>query len=178
MDAVRQAIAATTAGGGTALHNAIYVALREFDRVRGDDGTVRRRAIVVLSDGEDTASLLSFDELLAEARRAGVTIYTIGLHAEPASIYDAQRARRYFSQADFGLRRLAQETGATAHFPTCADDLSEAYAAIGRELAHQYAIGYVSRNPMKNGAFRRVLVRVADRPDVRPRTRAGYVAAN
>jgi Ca-activated chloride channel homolog len=177
-DAIRQAIAATTAGGGTALYNALYVTLREFQRVRQSDGTVRRRAIVVLSDGEDTASLLSFEELMAEARRAGVTIYTIGLHAEPEVTYATQRARRYFSQADFSLRSLAQETGAAAFFPTCADDLSAAYAAIGRELAHQYAIGYVSRNPMKDGAFRRVVVRVADRPEARPRTRTGYLAAN
>jgi Ca-activated chloride channel family protein len=173
---VRQAIQATTAAGGTALYNAVYVALRAFDKV-AQEGQVRRRAIVVLTDGEDTASLLSFDDLLAEAKRAGVTIYTIGLHADAPGIYTAQQARGYFSTADFAMKQLARETGAKAFFPTGLTSLAEAYAEIGRELATQYAIGYVSRNPMRNGAFRRVTVRVSDSPGAQPRTRTGYLAA-
>jgi len=173
---VRQAIQATTATGGTALYNAVYVALRAFQKVAGD-GQVRRRAIVVLTDGEDTASVLTFDDLLAEAKAAGVTIYTIGLHADAPGIYAAQQARGYFSNADFAMKQLARETGAKAFFPTGLPSLSEAYAEIGRELATQYAIGYVSRNPMRNGAFRRVTVRVSDSPGAQPRTRTGYLAA-
>jgi Ca-activated chloride channel family protein len=173
---VRQAIQATTATGGTALYNAVYVALRAFQKV-AEDGQVRRRAIVVLTDGEDTASLLTFDDLLAEAKSAGVTIYTIGLHADAPGIYRAQQARGYFSTADFAMKQLARETGAKAFFPTGLPSLSEAYAEIGRELATQYAIGYVSRNPMRNGAFRRVTVQVSDSPGAQPRTRTGYLAA-
>lgn len=177
-DLVRQAIGATTAGGGTALYNAVYVALRAFDKVAADDGQVRRRAIVVLTDGEDTASLLTFDDLMAEAKRAGVTIYTIGLHADAPSLYAAQQARGYFSGADFAMKQIARETGAKAFFPTDKRALAAAYAEIGRELASQYAIGYVSRNPMRNGAFRRVVVRVTDVPGgAQPRTRTGYLAA-
>jgi len=175
-DAVRQAIRTTTAAGGTALYNAVYVGIKAFDKIPGD-GQVRRRAIVVLTDGEDTASVLTFDDLMAEAKRAGVTIYTIGLHADPPAVYAAQEARGYFSTADFALKQLAAETGAKAFFPTAARSLGEAYAEIGRELASQYAIGYVSRNPMRNGAFRRVVVRVSDAPGARPRTRTGYLAA-
>jgi Ca-activated chloride channel family protein len=173
---VRQAIQATTAAGGTALYNAVYVALRAFDKV-AHDGRVRRRAIVVLSDGEDTASVLSFDDLMAAAKSAGVTIYTIGLHADAPGIYAAQQAKGYFSTADFAMKQLARETGAKAFFPTGLPSLTEAYAEIGRELATQYAIGYVSRNPMRNGAFRRVTVRVSDSPGAQPRTRTGYLAA-
>ncbi len=174
--AVRQAIQSTTAAGGSALYNAVYVALRAFQKA-AEDGRVRRRAIVVLTDGEDTASLLTFDDLLAEAKAAGVTIYTIGLHADSPGIYTAQQARGYFSNADFAMRQLARETGAKAFFPTGQSSLTEAYAEIGRELATQYAIGYVSRNPMRNGAFRRVTVRVSDSPGAQPRTRTGYLAA-
>lgn len=173
---VRQAIQSTTAAGGTALHNAVYVALRAFEKV-AEDGRVRRRAIVVLTDGEDTASVLTFDDLLVAAKSAGVTIYTIGLHADAPGIYTAQQARGYFSNADFAMKQLARETGARAFFPTSLASLAEAYAEIGRELAAQYAIGYVSRNPMRNGAFRRVSVRVSDNPGARPRTRTGYLAA-
>jgi len=173
---VRQAIQATTAGGGTALYNAVYVALRAFQKI-ADDGQVRRRAIVVLTDGEDTASLLTFEDMLAEAKAAGVTIYTIGLHADAPGVYTAQQARGYFSTADFAMKQLARETGAKAFFPTGLTSLADAYAEIGRELATQYAIGYVSRNPMRNGAFRRVTVRVSDSPGAQPRTRTGYLAA-
>jgi Ca-activated chloride channel family protein len=172
---VRQAIQSTTAAGGTALYNAVYVALRAFDKV-AEDGRVRRRAIVLLTDGEDTASVLTFDDLMAEAKAAGVTIYTIGLHDEPGR-YAAQQTRNYFSTADFTMKQLARETGAKAFFPTGLPSLAEAYAEIGRELATQYAIGYVSRNPMRNGAFRRVTVRVSDSPGAQPRTRTGYLAA-
>jgi len=172
---VRQAIQSTTAAGGTALYNAVYVALRAFDKA--GDGRVRRRAIVVLTDGEDTASVLTFDDLLAEAKSAGVTIYTIGLHADSPAVYAAQQARNYFSTADFAMKQLARETGAKAFFPTGLSSLADAYAEIGRELATQYAIGYVSRNPMRDGAFRRVMVRVSDTPGAQPRTRTGYLAA-
>jgi Ca-activated chloride channel family protein len=175
-DAVRQAIRSTTASGGTALYNALYVGLRAFEK-GAVDGQVRRRAIVVLTDGEDTASVLSFDDLMAEAKKAGVTIYTIGLHTDSPALYAAQESKGYFSTADFALKQIARETGAKAFFPTAARSLGEAYAEIGRELASQYAIGYVSRNPMKNGAFRRVVVRVSDAPGAQPRTRTGYLAA-
>jgi Ca-activated chloride channel homolog len=176
-DAVRAAIKATSAAGGTALYNAVYVSLKAFEKAAAD-GKVRRRAIVVLTDGEDTASLLTFDDLLAEAKRAGVTIYTIGLHADAPGIYTAQQAKGYFSNADFAMKQLARETGAKAFFPTGLRSLSEAYSEIGRELATQYAIGYVSQNPMRNGAFRRVVVRVTDVPGgALPRTRSGYLAA-
>jgi Ca-activated chloride channel homolog len=175
-DAVRQAIRSTTASGGTALYNALYVGLRAFEKAAGD-GQVRRRAIVVLTDGEDTASVLTFDDLMAEAKKAGVSIYTIGLHADSPAVYAAQQAKGYFSTADFALKQLARETGAKAFFPTAAKSLGEAYAEIGRELASQYAIGYVSHNPMRNGAFRRVVVRVSDAPGAQPRTRTGYLAA-
>jgi Ca-activated chloride channel family protein len=173
---ITQAIEQTSPSGGTALYNAIYVTLKEFARESKNDDRVRRQAMVVLSDGEDTASLLSFDELLEEARRAGVTTYTIGLK-EDGLVYTTARANRYFSQADFCLKALARETGASAYFPDREQDLVAAYRAIGDELAQQYALGYISKNPVKNGAYRRVVVRIVDRPEARPRTRAGYTAA-
>ena len=172
------AVASTTLTGNTALRTAIYVTLKQFGQpLRREPAAVRRQAIAVLTDGEDTASVLTFDDLLAEAKSAGVTIYTIGLHADSPAVYAAQQARNYFSTADFAMKQLARETGAKAFFPTGLSSLADAYAEIGRELATQYAIGYVSRNPMRDGAFRRVMVRVSDTPGAQPRTRTGYLAA-
>jgi hypothetical protein len=74
------------------------------------------------------------------------------------------------------MKALAQETGARAFFPTEISELAGVYASIAQELATQYAIGYSSKNPKLDGAYRRVIVRIADKPGVRTRTRAGYTA--
>ncbi len=80
--ALEQAIRGTTAKGSTSLHNALYIALKQFGRSAAGEGDLRRQTIAVLSDGEDTSSLISFDEVLALARKSGVSIYTIGLHTK------------------------------------------------------------------------------------------------
>lgn len=167
---VRQAIDQTGAKGATALHNAIYVALKEFGRRPSGRGDVRRQAITVLSDGEDTSSLLSFDDVLEMAKRSGVSIYTIGLKGP----VDATAGRRYFSQSDFAMKQLATETGAVPFFPQSVRELGKVYDAIASELASQYSIGYVPRSLREDGRYRRVVVRVANRPELKSRTRTGY----
>ena len=82
---LEKAIRATTAGGSTSLHNALYISLKELAKIKAkslDD--VRRRAIVVLSDGEDTSSLVSYEEVLDLAKRSETAIYTIGLQPKDA----------------------------------------------------------------------------------------------
>ena len=74
------------------------------------------------------------------------------------------------------MKALAQETGARSFFPMELSELSGVYASIAEELATQYAIGYSSKNPRMDGSYRRVIVRIADQPGVRTRTRAGYTA--
>ena len=113
------AIDGITASGGTSLYNALYVTLKDFQKLAGADAGVRRRTIVVLSDGEDTGSLIGFDEVLDLARRSGVTIYTVALKSESQILRQRaqQGGRRYFSQADYSMRALAEETGARAFFP-------------------------------------------------------------
>ena len=173
---VTSAVNRIAAHGGTSLYNALYVTLRDFQKAAADRSTLRRRAIVVLSDGADTGSLISFDDVLDLARRAGVTVYTIAMpSSEP--LPRASSPRRFLSQADFAMRSLAEETGARAFFPRTGHEVKGVYATIASELASQYAIGYTSRNPQQDGAWRRVLVRIASRPGVRSRTRTGYFAA-
>lgn len=169
---VRQAIDRTDAKGATALHNAIYVALKEFGRPAQTTGEVRRQAIAVLSDGEDTSSLLSFEDVLELAKRSGVSIYTIGLKSDLTG--GATETRRYFSQSDFAMKQLASETGAMPFFPQTVQELGKVYDAIATELASQYSIGYVPRNVREDGKYRRVIVRVANHPELKPRTRTGY----
>ena len=81
--ALEQAIRRTTARGATSLHNALYIALKQFGRgAQPAAATSRRQAIAVLSDGEDTSSLVSFDDVLALARKSGVSIYPIALQSQ------------------------------------------------------------------------------------------------
>ena len=173
VSALEQAVSGTVAKGATSLHNAIYVALKEFTKAARAEGDLRRQAIAVLSDGEDTSSLISFDDVLALARKSGVGIYTIGLHSKRPA---ASHAPRYFSSADFSMKSLAQETGAQAFFPLEIGELKGVYASIAQELANQYAMAYSPANSRADGRFRRIVVRVTARPELQLRTRSGYTA--
>jgi Ca-activated chloride channel family protein len=173
--AIEQAINATTASGSTAMHNALYIALKQFGRTARQSGDVRRQAIAVLSDGEDTTSVIAFDDVVRLARRMGVNIYTIGLQSRVTRMRKAT-APGYFSQSDYELRTLAKETGARAFFPANVHELKDVYADIAAELEAQYSIAYAPANGRADGQFRRILVRVTADPDYRPRARAGYTA--
>ena len=176
--ALEQSIRGTTARGSTSLHNALYIALKQFGRSAKGSDDVRRQAIAVLSDGEDTSSLISFDDVMGLARKSGVSIYTIGLHTKYASTSrNAPPASpRFFSTADFAMKSLAQETGAQAFFPMEVAELKGIYASIAQELASQYSLAYSPANTRSDGRYRRIVVRVAARPELQLRTRSGYTA--
>jgi Ca-activated chloride channel family protein len=176
IEAAKKAILATSPRGGTALYNGTYLTLKEMSKDRRSISEVRRQALVVLSDGDDTASLVSYDDLMDLAKQSGIAIYTITMRSKYLVTQAASRGHSYFSQAEFGMKALAQETGARSFFPTELNELSGVYASIAQELATQYAIGYSSKNPKLDGSYRRVVVRIADKPGIRTRTRAGYTA--
>jgi Ca-activated chloride channel family protein len=168
---LEQAIRKTTAGGSTSLHNAIYISLKELKKIQArsaDD--VRRQSIVVLSDGEDTSSLVGFDEVLELAKRSETAIYAIGLRGR-----GPDHVRGAFNEADFVLRQLSQETGGRVFFARTATELTGIYEQISDELSSQYMLGYQSRNPKRDGAWRRVVVRVNE-PGATARTKQGYYA--
>jgi Ca-activated chloride channel family protein len=173
-EAIEAAIKGTRAKGGTALHNAIYVTMKQFGRAASSAGEVRRQAIAVLSDGTDTTSMLSFDDVLAQARRSGVSIYTIGLKSPYQHV--GPGGRQYFSESDYALKTLAQDTGGRSFFPSQATELRGVYAAIADELSSQYSIGYAPLNARADGRFRRIVVRVVTQPELRLRVRTGYLA--
>jgi VWFA-related protein len=174
--ALTRAIDTTRTGGKTPLYSSIYTALRELEKARRSYETPRRQAIVVLSDGQDTASGFGFDELLESVRRQAVPIYTIAPRP-PATVREQREALFGEStlQHDFELRKIALETGGRAFFPVKLHQLSGVYTDIASELAHQYSLGYQSTNPAHDGAFRRIALRVAA-PGVTWRARAGYLA--
>jgi VWFA-related protein len=168
--ALERAIRGTRADGSTAIYHAIYISLKELKKQAAQsESDIRRQSIVVLSDGEDTSSILGYDEVLDLAKRSETGIYTIGLRGNDLT-------PRGFKEAEFVMRQLAQETGGRSFFPQTANELPKIYDQISDELSSQYSLAYSSRNPRRDGAWRRIVVRV-NRPDATARTKLGYYAA-
>lgn len=175
--ALEAAIDATSAHGSTALYTTLYIAIQDLARLAKQQTDVRRQAIVVLTDGEDTSSLLSFEDLMDRAKRSGVAVYAISI----ISPYDTKKldvsgSHRYNDESDFALKSLAQETGARSFFPMELKDLNGVYQQIAQELSSQYSIGYIPK-ARGDGGFHRLFVRVLHHPDARSRTRSGYYSS-
>jgi VWFA-related protein len=167
------AIRKTSAGGSTSMYNAIYIALKDLKKAMATStDEIRRQAIVLLSDGEDTSSLLPFEEVLDLAKRSETAIYSIGLRSSDSA---SSSGAKGFKEAEFVLRQLSQETGGRAFFPTQVNDLNGIYGQIADELSSQYTVGYASKNPKRDGAWRRIVVRTT-RPSTTARTKQGYFA--
>ena len=167
---LERAIRATEVGGATALYNAVYVSLKQLARVNSPSmDTIQRRAIVLLSDGKDTTSLVTYGEVLELAKRSDATIHAIGLPSRRGGSINAS------GKADVVLRQLSHETGGRAHFPARIHDLERVYGEIADELSSQYVIGYASSNTRRDGTWRRIEVSLT-RPNVVARTRRGYYA--
>ncbi len=169
--ALEAAVRRTEASGSTALHNALYIALKDLMRDK-KAAELRRRAIVLLSDGEDTSSLVSDDQVLELARKSEINIYAIRL----SSARPQDHSRQAFSQAEYLVNALARDTGGRAYFPTSLGELDAVYDRIAEELRTLYSVGYVSSNARRDGKWRRIVVRVPDRDGLSVRHKLGYYA--
>jgi Ca-activated chloride channel family protein len=149
-------LAGLKAERGTALYDSIVFALYYFNGIKG------QRALIVLSDGKDESSRFSFPDTLDFARRAGVTLYTIGL-AFGRGDADAKKA----------LERLADETGGRSFQVASASELTAVYTTIEEELRSQYLIVYQSTRSEEDRKFRRVEVDVRE-PGLEAKTIRGY----
>ncbi len=162
--ALRHAVTEVAAGGSTALYNALYVTLKGLPEGAREQ-ELRRSAIVLLSDGQDTASLVWEEQVVELARRREAAIYVIDLRP-PA---ETTRTARL-------LRVLSRESGGDVYHPSSIRDLDAVYSRISEELKSQYALGYVSSKPAHDGQWRRVQVRVRGQAALRVRHRTGYYA--
>ena len=161
------AIRGTTVNGSTSLYNAVYVSLKGLKRARAQSAEdIRRQALVVLSDGDDTSSMMPYEEVLDLAKRSETAIYAIGLR-------QTEIGRPRFKEAEFVLRQLSQETGGRPYFINSVVELPKIYQQISEELASQYSLAYTSKNRLRTGAWRRIDVRIA-RDGLTARTRRGY----
>lgn len=164
VDALEKAVQDLRPGGGTALYDAIYFACR--DKLMQDQPRTKfRRAMVVLSDGEDNNSRYTRDQALEMAQRADVVIYTISTNIT-----------RIPTDGDKVLKYFAEETGGLAFFPFKAEDLSQSFENIANELRHQYMILYRPEPLHQDGLYHTVNIKIRGRKDLVVRARKGYYA--
>jgi VWFA-related protein len=151
-------ISGLQAWGGTSLYDAIRYSL---ERIKDRPG---RKAVVVFSDGDDTTSSISQDEVVNYARAVEATVYTVGIRGSgPGS-----GAPKGF------LRKVSEETGGQYFFPDRVGDLIRVFAAISDELHRHYLLAYTPTKP-PDGLFRKIEVRLS-RKDAEIRVRKGYFA--
>lgn len=159
-----KAIRGLRPGGGTALYDAIFNACR--DRLMKDQPRHKfRRAIVILSDGDDNQSRYTREQALEMAQKADVVIYTVSTNIS-----------RVESDGDKILKYLAQETGGLALFPFKVEDLSQSFENIANELRSQYNLLYRPEPVHTDGLYHTVDIRVKARKDLIVRARKGYFA--
>jgi Ca-activated chloride channel family protein len=151
-------------GGGTAMYDAIFFACR--DKLLQDQPREKfRRALVILSDGEDNQSHYTREQALEMAHKADVVIYAISTNISHSAM-----------DGDKVLRRLAEETGGLAFFPFKAQDLGQSFENVANELRHQYNVFY-RPDPLKtDGLYHPVDIKIKDRKDLVVRARRGYFA--
>lgn len=177
MDALEQLY---TEGGQTAVIDAVMLsAERVAEYKKGSDlNDRRRRALILVTDGEDRSSFYKQEELFAELRENDVQIFVIGFVNE----LDAQGGLIRKSPKEKAvnlLNKLAEQTGGRAFFPTSLSELPQIAQEITKDLRTQYVIGYYPTNKARDGSFRTVRVQVADASKRDKRlaiTRSGYTA--
>jgi Ca-activated chloride channel family protein len=172
LEAAAQAVSNASASGRTALYEALYVGLKELARATRGGDEVRRQALVMLTDGADTSSHhVALDDVREFARAGNMAVYAI---LPPDARLASQPLSGDRPGASYGVRMVAEETGGRAFTPRRAQDIPATYEEIARELREQYWLAYVPT--LATRGFRRIAVRIPDRPALRARTRSGYYA--
>jgi VWFA-related protein len=151
-------------GGGTAMYDALYFACRDKLMKAQHNGPVRR-AIILLSDGDDNQSNVTREEAIDMAQRADVIVYTISTNLSGAGHH-----------GDKVLERIADATGGRAYVPFQITEVANAFAAIQEELRSQYAISYKPAGFVSDGRYRSVEILALGQKGLRVRSRRGYYA--
>jgi VWFA-related protein len=152
-----QVNASPDALGGTALYDAIVTGLYRFRSVQG------RKAMIVITDGEDTSSRLPYEDMLMYARSSRVPLYFIGIGLGFTDVSGTSK-----------MKALAAETGGVAYFLRDTKELREVYAQLENDLRTQYLLSYHTESTRTDTKYRAVEVKV-DRPDARVRTIRGFI---
>ena len=163
-EALSIGVRALRPGGGTALYDALYFACRDKLMKAQQTGPVRR-AIILLTDGEDNQSHVTREEAIEMAQRAEVIVYTISTNLTGSSHH-----------GDKVLERIAEATGGRAYVPFQITEVANAFAAIQEELRSQYAISYKPADFRTDGRYRTIEILAQNQKGLRIRSRHGYYA--
>ncbi len=163
LDLLEKAVGLLAIGGGTSLHDAVFLACDE--KLRHESG---RKAIVLISDGGDTTSKLKIREAIESAQRADTVIYAIS--NQIGGFY-----RRAYGNSG-ALKKYSRATGGTAFFPNRPQKFRRAFDAIETELRSQYLLTYQSSNQERDGSYRSIKVRLPNKKGLRVKARKGYYA--
>lgn len=157
-------IRALRAAGGTSLYDAIYQSCDE--KLIRETG---RKAIVILSDGEDQSSRSTMEQALEMALKAEATIYSISVNR--GGFFGVGNTK----EGDRVMKQLAEETGGRAFFPFKVEELEDAFRQINQELRSQYNLGYLSSNQKRDGTYRKIEIKLGEK-NVKLNYRKGYYA--
>jgi Ca-activated chloride channel homolog len=164
LDLLTTGIDSLRPGGGTALYDAVYSACRDklLDVSRGQEPV--RKAMILVSDGDDNQSHAYLDDAIKECQRAETIVYTISTNTSPSR-----------DRGDDILQKIAEATGGRAFFPKSLEDMPSSYQAIQDELRSQYALVYKPADFKADGSFRTIYLFCLDRRFL-VRARKGYFA--
>ena len=164
IDALETGVNRLRPGGGTAMFDAVYTACRDklLDASRGQEPV--RKAMVLISDGDDNQSRVYLDEAIKECQRAETIIYAISTNWTPSR-----------GKGDEVLARMATDTGGQVFFPPSVEEMSNSFHSIEEELRSQYALTYTPADFKYNGAFRPIYLFCNDRR-YQARAKKGYFA--
>jgi Ca-activated chloride channel homolog len=157
----------------TKLWDAIYVVSNDVFK-----GVKEKKAMIIMSDGLDNDSAVTYDEALQAAVRSEAAMYIVSkteaVRVAMETVYQSV-PQKDFANADVALRKLAYETGGRVLYPNTFGQLDNVYAQVDEELRNQYTVGYISANAAKDGSYRRISVRV-DESGAMVSARPGYYA--
>ena len=156
-------------GGQTAIIDAVYLAaekVTEYEKSKAGDR--KRRALILVTDGDDVSSFYSEQQLFEYLKESDVQIYVIGFIGELSKDGGFITKSRQGKAKDF-LEKMATQTGGKVYFPNSINELPNIAQNIASELRTQYSIGYIPTNDKHDGTFRNIKVQVADGPDKQKR---------
>lgn len=175
VDDIRDAIANVVVKGGTALYDAVYLAV---DKAQG--GNEPKKVLVVFTDGEDKDSYYTSEEVMEKVQEADTQIFIVAFLDD-----QLKKSRGFFGvfksqreKVQNEISQIAEITGAKAFFPEEIDELNGIFESIARELKSQYRLAYISSNRTRDGEWRRIDVKVksAEEKGLKVRARKGYYA--
>lgn len=171
---LERALGGAFPSGSTALYTALYVALAGFEPARTEGAPLRRQVVIVLTDGRDNSSLVSYDAVIEACRRTTVAVYAIRVKERGPTLVGRLLGQRADRTPEYILGNVARESGGRAFAIEDVRELGRVYGEIATELANQYVLGFVPSPSNDRRPFHTVSVVVPGFPGALARTRLGY----